>query len=208
MPQCETGDMTKLRSICVYCGSSNGTRPDYVAGAERLGRDMAEGGIRLVYGGGNVGLMGTVARAVIENGGQVTGIIPTFLQRRERMLTEVEELIVTKDMHERKRLMFERADAFVALPGGVGTLEELVEQLTWAQLGQHKKPILLVNIDGFWTRFLDILDHMREEGFIRPETAVEVLVANTPEEVVPMVKAAIEKISRAEMAMSVAPETL
>ncbi|OCC04532.1 Rossman fold protein, TIGR00730 family [Labrys sp. WJW] len=200
--------MTKLRSICVYCGSSNGTRPDYVAGAERLGRDMAAGGIRLVYGGGNVGLMGTVARAVIENGGQVTGIIPTFLQRRERMLTEVEELIVTKDMHERKRLMFERADAFVALPGGVGTLEELVEQLTWAQLGQHKKPIVLVNIDGFWTRFLDILDHMREEGFIRPETAVDVLVANTPEEVVPMVTAAIEKISRAEMAMSVAPETL
>ncbi|MBP0578447.1 TIGR00730 family Rossman fold protein [Labrys sp. LIt4] len=200
--------MTKLRSICVYCGSSNGTRPEYVAGAERLGRDMAAGGIRLVYGGGNVGLMGTVARAVIENGGQVTGIIPTFLQRRERMLTEVEELIVTKDMHERKRLMFERADAFVALPGGVGTLEELVEQLTWAQLGQHKKPIVLVNIDGFWTRFLDILDHMREEGFIRPETAVDVLVANTPEEVVPMITAAIEKISRAEMAMNVAPETL
>jgi len=200
--------MTKLRSICVYCGSSNGIRPSYVAAAQRLGADMAAGSIRLVYGGGDVGLMGAVARAVIDNGGTVTGIIPTFLQRRERMLTDVEELIVTKDMHERKRLMFERADAFVALPGGVGTLEELVEQLTWAQLGQHKKPIVLVNIDGFWTRFLEILDHMREEGFIRADTAVNVLVASKPEDVVPMIKAAIEKLSQAEMEMHVAPETL
>jgi uncharacterized protein (TIGR00730 family) len=200
--------MTKLTSICVYCGSSNGARPSYMAGAQHLGAAMAASGIRLVYGGGDVGLMGTVARAVIDNGGAVTGIIPTFLQRRERMLTEVEELIVTKDMHERKRLMFERADAFVALPGGVGTLEELVEQLTWAQLGQHKKPILLLNTDGFWTRFLEILDHMREEGFIRPETAVNVLVTNKAEDVVPMIQSAIEKISLAEMAMQVAPETL
>ncbi|WP_413992987.1 TIGR00730 family Rossman fold protein [Labrys okinawensis] len=200
--------MTKLRSICVYCGSSSGIRPSYVAGAQRLGADMAAGGIRLVYGGGDVGLMGTVARAVIDNGGTVTGIIPTFLQRRERMLTDVEELIVTKDMHERKRLMFERADAFVALPGGVGTLEELVEQLTWAQLGQHKKPIVLVNIDGFWTRFLEILDHMREEGFIRPETTVEVLVASKSEDVVPMLRTAIEKLTQAEMQLHVAPETL
>ncbi|WP_284315057.1 TIGR00730 family Rossman fold protein [Labrys miyagiensis] len=200
--------MTKLKSICVYCGSSSGIRPSYVAGAQRLGADMAAGGIRLVYGGGDVGLMGSVARAVIDNGGTVTGIIPTFLKRRERMLTDVEELIVTKDMHERKRLMFERADAFVALPGGVGTLEELVEQLTWAQLGQHKKPIVLVNIDGFWTRFLEILDHMREEGFIRPETTVDVLVASKSEDVVPMLRTAIEKLTQAEMQLHVAPGTL
>jgi hypothetical protein len=169
---------------------------------------MAVAGVRLVYGGGDVGLMGTVARSVIENGGRVTGIIPTFLQRRERMLTDVEELIVTKDMHERKRLMFERADAFVALPGGVGTLEELVEQLTWAQLGQHKKPIVLANIDGFWSRFLEILDHMRREGFIRAETAVDVMVANDPEDVLPMITAAVEKISKAQMQLSVAPNAL
>jgi len=169
---------------------------------------MATAGIRLIYGGGDVGLMGTVARSVIENGGRVTGIIPTFLQRRERMLTEVEELIVTKDMHERKRLMFERADAFVALPGGVGTLEELVEQLTWAQLGQHRKPIVLANIDGFWARFLDILEHMRLEGFIRAEMAVDVLVADKPEDVVPMITAAVDRISKAQMKLSVAPGAL
>ena len=144
--------MTTLRSICVYCGSSFGTRPTYIESAQRIGADMARAGVRLVYGGGDVGLMGATARAVIDHGGSVTGIIPKFLQRRERMLTEVEDLIVTDDMHERKRLMFERADAFVALPGGVGTLEELVEQMTWAQLGQHRKPIVLANIDGFWTQ--------------------------------------------------------
>lgn len=169
---------------------------------------MASAGIRLVYGGGDVGLMGTVARSVIDNGGHVTGIIPTFLQRRERMLTAVEELIVTKDMHERKRLMFERADAFVALPGGVGTLEELVEQLTWAQLGQHRKPIVLANIDGFWSRFLDILDHMRREGFIRAEMAVDVLIANDPDEIVPMIAAAVEKVTKAQMELRVAPTAL
>ncbi|MDQ0394256.1 TIGR00730 family Rossman fold protein [Labrys monachus] len=200
--------MTKLRSICVYCGSSNGVRPSYVEGAQRLGAAMASAGIRLVYGGGDVGLMGTVARSVIDNGGHVTGIIPTFLQRRERMLTAVEELIVTKDMHERKRLMFERADAFVALPGGVGTLEELVEQLTWAQLGQHRKPIVLANIDGFWSRFLDILDHMRREGFIRAEMAVDVLIANDPDEIVPMIAAAVEKVTKAQMELRVAPTAL
>ena len=200
--------MTKLRSICVYCGSSSGIRPSYVHGAQRLGADMAAAGIRLVYGGGDVGLMGAIARAVIDNGGRVTGIIPTFLQRRERMLTEVEELIVTRDMHERKRLMFERADAFVALPGGVGTLEELVEQLTWAQLGQHKRPIVLANIDGFWSRFLEILDHMRSEGFIRPETAVDVLVADKIEDIVPMITQAVEKITKAQMELSVAPGAL
>jgi len=208
MLRCRTIGMTRLQSICVYCGSANGVRPAYVAGAQRLGAAMAAAGIRLVYGGGDVGLMGTVARSVIDNGGRVTGIIPTFLQRRERMLTDVEELIVTKDMHERKRLMFERADAFVALPGGVGTLEELVEQLTWAQLGQHKKPIVLANIEGFWSRFLEILDHMRREGFIRAETAVDVMVVDDPDKVVPMIASAVEKISREQMRLSVAPNAL
>ena len=200
--------MTKLTSICVYCGSSNGARPSYVAGAQHLGAAMAASGIRLVYGGGDVGLMGTVARAVIDNGGAVTGIIPTFLQRRERMLTEVEELIVTKDMHERKRLMFERADAFVALPGGVGTLEELVEQMTWAQLGQHKKPILVVNVDGFWSRLSGLIDHMREEGFIRPGFAVSYIVVDRAEQVLPTIREALAAVERRDLDMAVSPDML
>jgi uncharacterized protein (TIGR00730 family) len=197
--------MTTLSSICVYCGSSTGTRTSYLEGARRIGADMAAQRVRLVYGGGDIGLMGAVARSVIEKGGEVTGIIPRFLQRRESMLTEVEDLIVTDDMHERKRLMFERADAFVALPGGVGTLEELVEQLTWAQLGQHKKPIVLVNIDGFWTRLLGLIEHMREEGFIRPEMAVSYLVADRAEDVVPMIRERLAEVDRRDFTMTVSP---
>ena len=200
--------MSTLHSICVYCGSSPGTRPSYGEAARQIGMELAREQIRLVYGGGDVGLMGTVARSTIEHGGKVTGIIPKFLKRRERMLGEVEELIVTADMHERKRLMFEKADAFIALPGGVGTLEELVEQLTWAQLGQHKKPIVLANVDGFWTRFLGVLDHMREEGFIRAETAVNVLVADKPEDIVPMMRAALANLADRDLELTVAPGTL
>jgi uncharacterized protein (TIGR00730 family) len=200
--------MTTLQSICVYCGSSTGGRPSYLAAAEALGRSMALEQVRLVYGGGDVGLMGAVARAVIAHGGAVTGIIPTFLQRRERMLTEVEDLIVTSDMHERKRLMFERADAFVALPGGVGTLEELVEQMTWAQLGQHHKPIVLVNVDGFWTRLLDLLTQMREEGFIRPEHAVKYAVVERAEDVVAEIRRALAGLDRSDMGMAVSPGVL
>ena len=200
--------MSTLHSICVYCGSSPGTRPSYGEAARQIGMELAREQIRLVYGGGDVGLMGTVARSTIEHGGKVTGIIPKFLKRRERMLGEVEELIVTADMHERKRLMFEKADAFIALPGGVGTLEELVEQLTWAQLGQHKKPIVLANVDGFWTRFLGLLDHMREEGFIRAETAVNVLVADRPEDIVPMMRAALANLADRDLELTVAPGTL
>ena len=150
---------------------------------------MATDGVRLVYGGGNVGLMGTVARAVLENGGHVTGIIPDFLKSRERMLDEIQETIVVGDMHTRKRLMFERSDAFIALPGGIGTLEELVEQMTWAQLGRHRKPILLVSVADFWTPLLTLLDHMRDHGFIREGLDLNYLVARDPSEVVGMLRA-------------------
>ena len=151
----------KIRTVCVYCGSGPGTNPRFVEAAIALGKTLAENGIRLVYGGGSIGLMGAVATSVLDHGGSVTGIIPDFLTARENALKRVQELIVTPDMHERKRLMFERSDAFVALPGGVGTLEELVEQLTWQQLGRHTKPILLANIDGFWEPLLALLAHMR-----------------------------------------------
>ena len=161
--------MAELRSICVYCGSNAGNAPEYAAAAERLGRDMAEAGVRLVYGGGSVGLMGIVARTVMENGGEATGIIPQFLKDREVMLKEVSELIVTADMHERKRIMFERSDAFVALPGGIGTLEEVIEVMTWAQLEQHAKPILIANINGFWDPLVDVFKRMTADGFLHKE---------------------------------------
>ena len=160
--------MNKIKTVCVYCGSGPGTNPRFVEAAIALGKILAENGIRLVYGGGSIGLMGAVAKSVLDHGGTVTGIIPDFLTARENALTRVQELIVTPDMHERKRLMFERSDAFVALPGGVGTLEELVEQLTWQQLGRHSKPVLLANIDGFWEPLLALLAHMRATEFIRP----------------------------------------
>lgn len=187
------GAQPAIGSICVFCGSGPGRNPAYVAAAQKLGRAMAEAGIRLIYGGGSLGLMGEVARSVLQHGGKVTGIIPSFLSEKERMLRDVDELIITKDMHERKRLMFERSDAFVALPGGIGTLEELVEQLTWSQLGQHDKPIILANIDRFWEPFRSLLAHMREDQFIRPGLEVRFIVVEKVEDVLPSIGAAIAR---------------
>src|SRR6202048_4729732 len=167
--------MSKIKTVCVYCGSGPGTNPRFVEAAIALGRALAENGIRLVYGGGSIGLMGAIATSVLDHGGTVTGIIPDFLTSRENALTRVQEMIVTPDMHQRKRLMFERSDAFIALPGGIGTLEELVEQLTWQQLGRHSKPILIANIDGFWEALLVLLPHMRAAQIIRPSLAIDIL---------------------------------
>ncbi|MFV0295129.1 MAG: TIGR00730 family Rossman fold protein [Hyphomicrobiaceae bacterium] len=179
--------------FCVFCGSGPGKNPAYANAARTLGKSMAEAGIGLVYGGGSLGLMGEVARAVLGHGGHVTGIIPEFLTEKERMLQDVQELIVTKDMHERKRLMFERSDAFVALPGGIGTLEELIEQLTWSQLGRHDKPIILADVDGFWTPLKSLIDHMRAEAFIREGLEVHYRVVARPEDIVPTITTAIAK---------------
>lgn len=180
-----------LARICVYCGSGPGTDPAFIAAATALGAAMAKEGIGLVYGGGDMGMMGAVADAVRGNGGTVTGIIPEFLLNKERAGFNGEGLVVTRDMHERKRKMFEMADAFVAMPGGVGTLEEIVEQMTWAQLGQHRKPILLLSIGGFWTPLLDLLDHMASEQFIRPGLELSYLVAEDVRQVMPMLREAL-----------------
>jgi uncharacterized protein (TIGR00730 family) len=182
--------MALVRTVCVYCGSGFGTNPAFREAAEALGTALARAGMSLVYGGGDVGLMGTVARAVLENGGRVTGIIPDFLQARENMLEAVNETIVVPDMHTRKRLMFERSDAFVTLPGGIGTLEELVEQLTWAQLGRHRKPVVLVSVADFWAPLLDLFEHMRRHGFIREGLDLSYLVAPDADGVVPLLQAA------------------
>lgn len=190
--------MSKIKRICVYCGSGPGTNPAFVDAAQSLGTLMAQNGIGLVYGGGSVGLMGAVARSVHANGGHVTGVIPEFLMNKERALHGIHDLIVTKDMHERKRIMFEKADAFVALPGGIGTLEELVEQLTWAQLGRHKKPVVLANIEGFWDPLCALLDHMKALEFIREEIAVDPVTVERVEDILPVISEALAHVSEAE----------
>ena len=185
--------MSPVKNICVYCGSSLGADPRFAEAADALGAAMAAAGLGLVFGGGEDGLMGRIAHAVIDNGGRVIGVIPTFLIKREHALKEAQELIVVADMHERKRLMFERADAFIALPGGVGTLEELVEQLTWVQLGRHVKPVVIADIGGFWRPLLSLIAHMHNLGFIRQGFDVNYLVAEKIEDVLPMIDTAARK---------------
>jgi uncharacterized protein (TIGR00730 family) len=180
----------KIRKICVYCGSGPGTDPAFVESARTFGAILAKNGIGLVFGGGSVGMMGTLAKSVREHGGQVTGIIPEFLVAREHAMRGADSLIVTRDMHERKRKMFEMADAFVAMPGGVGTLEEIVEQITWVQLGRHRKPVLLANIKGFWDPLCALIDHMRKLEFIRADLDFDLLVAEKVVDILPMLQEA------------------
>ncbi len=187
--------MSKLTSVCVYCGSRPGENPAYQTAAQTLGESLARSGIRLVYGGGSVGLMGTVARACLDHGGKVTGVIPRFLEEREVMLRSVEDLVITDDMHERKRRMFEESDAFVALPGGIGTLEEVVEMITWAQLGRHKKPVLLADIGGFWGPLTELMDHMIDEGFITQETMIRYLISDSVDDIVPKLQTEVASLS-------------
>ena len=159
----------------------------------KLGKSIADHGHRLVYGGGTRGIMGAVASGVMSNGGAVTGIIPEFLMDKEatkHALGQLNELIVTEDMHQRKHKMFERADAFVTLPGGIGTLEEIVEIMTWGQLGKHRKPMVFANINGFWNPMLDLLNHMRESGFIHTAHLVQPLVIDRAEDIVPAIEKA------------------
>lgn len=185
--------MSEIRNICVYCGSSEGDDPRFAAAAEALGRALAGAKVGLVFGGGSCGLMGVVARTTLAAGGRVTGIIPGFLDEREVTMEGLTELIVVEDMHTRKRLMFERSDAFVALPGGIGTLEELAEQLTWVQLGRHAKPLLIADIAGFWRPLLSLLAHMHNANFIREGYDVRYMVAERIEDVLPMVFSAARR---------------
>ena len=196
--------MKQIQKICVYCGSGPGTDPAFVEAARGFGKILANNKIGLVYGGGATGIMGAVSQAVLEHGGEVTGIIPDFLTTREHVRRDTQGLIVTRDLHERKRLMFEHADAFVALPGGVGTLEELVEQLTWVQLGRHKKPVLIANIKGFWEPLCALIDHMKALEFIRGDLDFDLLVADTVDEILPMLKAAALKTPDAEKKLTAA----
>jgi hypothetical protein len=201
--------MNKINALCVYCGSSVGADPAFVEAARGFGKILAESGVRLVYGGGSIGLMGVLAGSVIEHGGAVTGVIPEFLTAAERPRRLAQELIVTGDMHERKRTMFERADAFVALPGGLGTLEELVEQMTWAQLGRHRKPILVANINGFWNPLLALVAHMRGLGLVPPPArGVNLLVAERVEDILPKLRDAARTVADVEKKMAVPAERM
>ena len=195
--------MAIIKKICVYCGSGPGSDPAFVEAARALGKILAASGIGLVFGGGSVGLMGELADSVLDHGGEVVGVIPKFLTNREHAMRRG-EMVVTHDMHERKQLMFEHADAFVALPGGVGTLEEVVEQMTWAQLGRHKKPILLANIKGFWDPLCALLDHMETLEFIRPGLQINYLVADKVEDILPKLLAAARETPESEKEMKTA----
>jgi uncharacterized protein (TIGR00730 family) len=177
-------DTDSIKSICVFCGSGEGCNPDFKSASQTLGHLFAQNNIELIYGGGDMGLMGTIANAVQEKGGKVTGIIPEFLLKYQNENLETTGLIVTKDMHTRKAKMYELADAFIALPGGIGTLEELVETMTWAQLGTHQKPIALLNTANFWQPFLSLIEHMKSENFIRAGLEVNFQVIEQPEHII------------------------
>ena len=187
--------MKKIKSICVYCGSSPGNRPEFEAAARTLGKAIADHELELIYGGGTRGLMGFVADAVRTNGGTVTGIIPKFLLTREaddlllKPRNTLDELHVVEDMHVRKRMMFERADAFVALPGGIGTLEEAIEMMTWAQIGQHQKTIVLANIANYWDPLTALLENMAGNGFLQSSYDGKPLLIESADEIIPAILA-------------------
>lgn len=186
----QMGDSSVIRAVCVYCGSSPGADSTFMGASRELGRALAGANLKLIYGGGTTGLMGAVAHGTLDAGGDVGAIIPSFLINREAnhaSLTMFEDLTITDTMHERKRQMFDRSDAFVALPGGIGTVEEIVEIMTWGQLGRHRKPIVLVNINGFWNPLIALLDHLRDAGFIHSAKLLQPIVAEQVKDVVPAI---------------------
>jgi uncharacterized protein (TIGR00730 family) len=178
----------KFLSVCVYCGSSVGNNPVFADAARSLGRKLVEQNLSLVYGGGHVGLMGIVADAVLDAGGEVTGVIPKALMDSELGHERLTRLFVVKDMHERKALMAEHAHGFIAMPGGIGTLEELFEALTWAQLGFHEKPVGLFNVDGFYDKLIEFLNQLTSQGFLRPEHRDLLIVQAEPDALITQLK--------------------
>ena len=178
-----------MKSVAVYCGSSSGANPLYIAQAQALGAALVAQNLTLVYGGGRVGLMGTIADAVLAHGGQVVGVIPDFLADKELAHLGCTELHVVKSMHERKLLMADRADGFIAMPGGYGTLEELFEVLTWGQLGLHQKPVALLNVDGYYDHLLLALDRMRDDQLLHTENRAQLLQSPNPEDLLAQMNA-------------------
>jgi uncharacterized protein (TIGR00730 family) len=184
--------MTGVQRVCVYCGSSGRVAEAFREAARRTGRLLAEAGMELIYGGGHVGLMGLTADAALAAGGRVVGIIPDFLHERELTHKNLSELLVVGSMHERKQRMFERADAFAILPGGLGTLDEAFECMTWKQLGLHDKPIVVVDVDGYWRPLMALIDHGIDAGFAPVKLRAMVDVVPSPEELIALLKTAPE----------------
>ena len=178
-----------IKSVCVYCGSRLGNKDLYQKQAKELGKLIADAGLSLVYGAGSVGLMGVVARAARDNGADVVGVIPAHLDDIEITQPGLAELHVTDDMHQRKKMMFERSDAFIVLPGGLGTLDETLEMMTWAQLSLHSKPIILVNTNGYWSPLVELVKHVVADGFASTENADLLTVATSPKESIEMLEA-------------------
>ncbi|OHC73241.1 MAG: Rossman fold protein, TIGR00730 family [Rhodospirillales bacterium RIFCSPLOWO2_12_FULL_58_28] len=184
--------MTEISSICLFCGSKTGNDPAYRKAAERLGGAVAERGMRLVYGGGGIGLMGVAVEAALTAGGEVIGVIPEFLMRYEVGKPGISELIVVNSMHERKRVMFEKSDAFVILPGGLGTLDEAIEVITWKQLQLHAKPVVLIDAGGYWKPLKDLVAHVVLAGFAHPAVAELFTIVNSVDEVFDAIASAPE----------------
>lgn len=185
--------MNEIKSLCVYCGSSANVSDIYKDAAAQMGKIMAEAGIRLVYGGGKAGTMGIIADSVMKHGGEVTGIIPSHIADREIQHKGLTELHVVDTMHVRKQMMVDYADAFLVLPGGIGTLDETCEIMTWRQLGIHDKPIIICNLNGYWTPFFNMIDKIVEEGYMREDDKRIAIVVKTIEDVLPALKQAPEE---------------
>ncbi|MCK4940222.1 MAG: TIGR00730 family Rossman fold protein [Rhodospirillaceae bacterium] len=187
-----SGPDNSTDAICVFCGSRSGNDPSFAVEASRLGGMLAERGIRLVYGGGDIGLMGVVVRAVLDGGGKATGVIPKFLLEYEVGNPDVDEFIAVETMHERKAIMFDRSDAFVVLPGGIGTLDETIEITTWKQLRQHAKPIIIVNIGGCWDSMINLFDSVIDAGFAHSSIKELITVVDSVDEVFEAIASAPE----------------
>lgn len=195
-----------MKSIAVYCGAAHGADPLYADGARQLARALVEHNIGLVYGGGKVGLMGVIADEVLRLGGDATGVIPRALVAREVGHEGLTRLFVVKDMHERKAMMSDLAHGFIAMPGGMGTLEELFEMLTWAQLGIHAKPIGLFNVNGFYDGLISFVRHQREQGFVRPEHEALMLADADPDALIARLRAAAPNDSGTALPAAAADE--
>jgi hypothetical protein len=181
----------RVASVCLYCGSSNAADPDFIAAAAELGATLAGAGVRLVYGGGGIGLMGAAARAAHDAGGRVLGVMPDFLRSREALLDNVETIVV-RSMHERKMIMFEQSDAFVVAPGGIGTLEEIVELLSWRRLDLHKKPVVFLNLKGFWEPFYELMEHTVRERLTPPDFLNAWISVDRVDQILPALNARAE----------------
>lgn len=181
--------MAKINSVCVFCGAAEGTDPAFTDAASELGTTLGEASIGLIYGGARIGIMGTLARSALRAGSHVTGIIPGHIHEIEPSMDEVHQLVLVDTMHERKMMMFEGSDAFVVLPGGIGTLDETIELLTWRQLGLHGKPVVLINISGFWNPFVGLLEHLIEARFAPKGVRDIINIVDTVGDVLPLLHA-------------------